>query len=127
VIVIDTHILLWWYGNRRRLSKVALRTLRSAKMLSVAAISLWEVAFLVERGRVRLDEDVEVWLEELLLEDEIELLPLTPAIAARSQRLGVFHGDPADRLIVATALCHGGRLVTADEAIHKSGVVQTIW
>ncbi|MBI2377938.1 MAG: type II toxin-antitoxin system VapC family toxin [Deltaproteobacteria bacterium] len=127
MIVLDTHALLWWIKKHKRLSKPALRLIERSSRRGVAAISLWEIARLVEQGRVRLDVEVEDWLADALSLDGVELLPLTPAIAARSTRLGSFHGDPADRLIVATALLHDAILVTADGAIEDCGLVETVW
>lgn len=127
MIVLDTHVLLWWIKKHKRLSKPALRVIARTPRRGVAAISLWEIARLVEQERLKLDVEVEDWLEEALAIDGVELLPLTAAIAARSTRLGAFHGDPADRLIVATALVHGAALVTADGPIEDSGIVETIW
>ena len=125
--VLDTHALVWWATKNKRLTKAARREIERSKRRGVAAISLWEVAHLIGRGKLRIDVDSESWLEELLACDRVELLPLTAAIAARSCALGAFHGDPADRLIVATALVHGARLVTADTAIHDSRVVESVW
>lgn len=127
MIVLDTHALVWWIGKHKRLSRAAKRVIDRDARRGVAAISLWEVARIVEAGRLRLDVDVEDWFAEVFALDGVELLPLTPAIAARSTRLASLHGDPADRLIVATALVHGAALVTADDAIEESGVVQTVW
>ena len=67
------------------------------------------------------------WMDDALQEAGIDLLPLTPAVAVASAQLGEFHGDPADRLIVATALTHGATLVTKDERIRQAGLVRTAW
>lgn len=82
---------------------------------------------LVARGRITLDRDPVAWMEDSLAAERLELLPLTPAVAAASAALGDFHGDPADRLIVATALVHGATLLTRDERIRAAGVVRTVW
>lgn len=82
---------------------------------------------LAARGRIELDRDPVIWMEDALVEVGVDLLPLTPAVAAASAQLGDFHGDPADRLIVATALTHGAVLVTKDERIRGFGAVRTAW
>ena len=82
---------------------------------------------LVARGRIELDRDPVTWIEDSLCAEQIELLPLTPAVAASSARLEAFHGDPADRLIVATALTRGAALATGDERIRSQPTVKTVW
>jgi PIN domain nuclease of toxin-antitoxin system len=94
--------------------------------LGVAAISTWEVAMLVAKKRLTLDRDVLVWLRDALAQPKMMLLPLTPEIAASSARLSM-HGDPADRMIVATALAHGSDLVSADRTIRRGGLVTVVW
>jgi len=127
LIVLDTHAFLWWGQRNRRLTRAALRAIERSPRRGVAAVTLWELARLAEQQRIKVDVDIEAWLEEALAQEGVELLPITPGVAARSTRLGAFHADPADRLIVATALVHDVPLVTADSAITDSGVVETIW
>ncbi len=84
----------------------------------VSAITPWEVALLVEKGRLRLGREVRAWLESTLALPGIVLVPIQPAIAVDSVRLpGSFHADPADRLIVAMSRHRGVPLLTADRAI----------
>ena len=82
---------------------------------------------LAARGRIELDRDPVSWMEDSLRAEDIELLPLTPAIAVIAAQLESFHGDPADRLIVACALANGALLATKDEKISTAGIVKTIW
>jgi PIN domain nuclease of toxin-antitoxin system len=83
----------------------------------VSAISCWEIAKLVERGRIDLERDLGEWLRDAL-EPSAILLPLTPRIAIEACKLpGRFHRDPADQIIVATARVHNVSLMTADEKI----------
>jgi PIN domain nuclease of toxin-antitoxin system len=82
---------------------------------------------LAARGRIELDRDPATWMEDALRSANIELLPLTPPVAVVSAQLGAFHGDPADRLIVATALTHGAVLITKNEKIRQADVVKTVW
>jgi PIN domain nuclease of toxin-antitoxin system len=89
-------------------------------MLSV--ISVWEVALLEAKGRVSLQMDCEAWVRRALAAPGLTLAPLTSEIAIQSTRLpGVLHGDPADRLIVATARAHGAVLMTKDRRLLAYG------
>ena len=92
--------------------------MRSREGLAVSAISCWEVAKLVERGRLQLPMDLHDWLDLALDPSGVSLIPLSPGIAAASTRLpGVFHRDPADQIIVATSRLHDFPLATCDEKI----------
>ena len=82
---------------------------------------------LVDRERIQIDRGAIEWLEGALAQDRVELLPLTPAIAVTSTQLGNFQGDPADRLIAATAIVHSAKLVTQDQRIADSPLVDTVW
>lgn len=128
MIVLDTHAWIWWASDPDRLSKDALAAVDNARRLAIAAISCWEFSMLVEKGRITVDRGPVNWIEQTLEELSIELLPLTPVVAVKSAQLGRgFHGDPADRLIVATALAHSASLVTKDEKIRGFNLVNTIW
>jgi PIN domain nuclease of toxin-antitoxin system len=127
MILLDTHAWLWLTSDPDRLGEAARKAIRNERSRSIAAISCWEVAMLAARGRIELDRDPVSWMEDSLRAEDIELLPLTPAVAVASAQLEPFHGDPADRLIVATALAHGAPLVTKDENIKASGIVKTVW
>jgi PIN domain nuclease of toxin-antitoxin system len=86
--------------------------------LQVSAISVWEIALLESKGRITFNEECRLWVQRALAAPGIALAPLTPDIAIESTRLpSTFHGDPADRIIAATARACGGTLVTADKAI----------
>jgi PIN domain nuclease of toxin-antitoxin system len=127
VIVLDTHAWIWLASDPAKLGKEAQRLLRRDRVRGVAAISCWELATLAASGRIDLDREPAVWMDDALREVGAALLPLTPAVAAASANLGDFHGDPADRLIVATALTHGAVLLTKDEQIREFGAVRTAW
>jgi len=128
VIILDTHAWIWWVSDPGKLGKKAARAIRSARALGVAAISCWEVATLVEKGRVRLDRSPLDWIEAALALPRIELFPLTPAVAVRAAQLGpVFPGDPADRMIAATALVQSASLVTKDERLQAVTILPTVW
>lgn len=120
MIVLDTHIWVWWVHRYPRLTSEHLRQLEAFEVqgLGVSAISCWEVAKLVEGERLELSRPVEEWLSYALSYPGVVFLPLTPAIAVESARLpGEFHRDPADQIIVATARVHQCRLATADRKI----------
>jgi PIN domain nuclease of toxin-antitoxin system len=87
-------------------------------------MSLWEIAKLVERGRLELTQSLDDSLEQLETSAFVTMLPLTGRVAIESTRLGArFHSDPIDQVIAATARCHGLTLLTVDERIIDSGVV----
>lgn len=130
-LLLDTHILVWWLGDLDRLSAGQARALKQAdadgERIGVAAVTLWEIAKMAQRGRIQLGRSVDVVLEEIERHSGIELLPLTARIALESTRLGDrVPSDPTDQLIVATARVHALRLVTSDDRIRKSGVVPVI-
>lgn len=128
MILLDTHAWVWWVTGSPRLSKRARAAIDDAPRVGVSAITCFEVAQLAARGRLVLDRDVALWLEQSLALPGFELVPLTPAIAARACALGLdFHKDPHDRMIVATALVLGASLVTADQEIQSAGLVTTVW
>ena len=118
MIVLDTHVLLWLRYGEGRLGKRARRILEDAWLAgdaAVSAISFWEIAMLHDRRRLTLLRDIESWRGALLAEGLVEI-PVDGQVGIRAARLADFHGDPADRLIVATAL-EGQRLATADRRI----------
>jgi PIN domain nuclease of toxin-antitoxin system len=127
LIVLDTHAWIWLSSDPHKLGRAGRAALRRERSRGVAAISCWEVATLAALGRITLDRDPVAWMEESLQAEGLELLPLTPAVAAASAALRDVHADPADRLIVATALTHGARLVTRDRRIRELAGVRTIW
>jgi len=128
VIVIDTHVWVWWLTKPERLPKKATRVIEKAARLCVAAISCWEVAMKTQSGKLRFDRPVDAWLETALRADNrIELVPLTPRIAVAAVQLSWDHADPADRFIVATARVNDAPLITADERILDAGLVRCVW
>ncbi len=120
MIVLDTHIWIWWVHGDAHLTPGIQNFLQEheADGLGVSAISCWEVAKLVERGRLNLNLSVGDWLEAALNYPGIQLLSLTPEVAVESTQLPPpFHKDPADQIIVATSRLLQVPLVTLDHAI----------
>lgn len=128
MIVLDTHAWVFLVDDPKRMGKAARRAIGKADRLGVAAVSLWEVALLVEKRRLSLDRDLLPWIQDALREPKVELLPLTPAVVSTAHQLrGALDGDPGDRLIVATALVEGATLASKDGRITDSGVVTVVW
>jgi len=126
--VLDTAAWIWRASDPERLSANARRALDGAERVLVSAISVWEVAMLVAKRRIALDRPVEQWVDVALALPGIQLAPLEPAIAIRSTRLpGAFHPDPADRIVVATALEHAAPVITPDDRIRSYPHVQSSW
>jgi PIN domain nuclease of toxin-antitoxin system len=122
LLLLDTHCWLWaQLGQVDRLSRravAAMRNAESAGNLRVSVISVWELGMLEERGRVALPMNIRKWVEEALTKPGISLAPLTTEIAIESSNLpGNLHGDPADRIIVATARAWNATLLTKDERL----------
>ena len=118
MILLDTHVVLWQELDDRRLGPQTRRTIERAlqeSMASVSAISFWEVGMRVQKGQLELGLDLHVWRHNLL-EGGLTELGVDGDIAVRAGLLSDMHGDPADRIIVATAL-EGHQLVTADRRI----------
>lgn len=128
VIVLDTHAWVWWAARSPRLSRRARAAIDGEREVGIAAISCWEVAMLVAKGRLELDRDVLTWIRQSLMLPSVTVIELTPEIAVAAADLGRgFPGDPADRLITATAVRNAASLVTADRRIRSSRRVPTIW
>ncbi len=131
MIVLDTHTLLWWVNDPTTLSKPAKQTIDAAvesRSVYVSSITAWEIALLVERGRLRLALDVRDWLCRCEALPFLTFVPINNAIAVESVRLPDFpHADPADRIITATALSLGAALVTKDDKLQNYPHVKTIW
>jgi PIN domain nuclease of toxin-antitoxin system len=125
VLLLDTHVWLWLVNGAEPIKRPVLSAVEGAArrgLIRVSAISVWEVAMLVAKGRVRLAKDCLAWVHEALSAPGTSLLPLTPEISVESSRLpGEFHGDPADRILVATARLLGATLLTRDERILAYG------
>jgi PIN domain nuclease of toxin-antitoxin system len=128
LIVLDTHTWVWWVSCPDWLSAVARNLIDESEQLAVSPISLWEVATLVRRGRLKLNRDVEIWTRQALARPRLELIPISIDIALQAGGLPEsVRGDPADRLIVATALMKRAKLVTKDARLHELQSVTCVW
>lgn len=130
MIILDTHIWIWWVNGSIELSPVKKRILSDyqADGFGISAISCWEVAKLVEKGRLALTMPVVQWVEQALVYPGIRLLPLDPKIAVASTQLPPpFHNDPADQIITATARELNCTLATDDGRILGYPHVKLAW
>ncbi len=129
MIILDTHIWVWWVHGDKQLTQIQIEIIEAneTEIIGVSAISCWEIAKLVEYKRLVLPVSLNEWFEQALNYPGIQLLELTPQIAVTSTQLpGNFHRDPADQMIVATALEHNCPLVTSDSKIIDYSHIQTI-
>lgn len=131
MIVLDTHVLVWWVSDAASLSARAKALIRASLRrgpLIASTASILEIATAVRRGRLRLSEPVAAWLDYLCSLPELRFEPVSPGIA---QRAGSFDdsmpGDPMDRIIAATALSLGLRLVSADRRLARSPSIKVVW
>lgn len=132
MIVLDTHALLWYLSDQKRLSAKARKAINQHSqqigMLLVSSISVWEISMLVQKGRLALTVDLDSWIGQLEKVPAVRFQPISNKIALTSTHLpGEFHKDPADRMIVATARINACSLVTADEKIRAYPHVESIW
>ena len=129
--LLDTHAWVWWNAVPEKISSRVRETfanLRSEEQIYLSAISVWEVAKLVEKGRLKLGANVDTWIQEALEMPRLQISPLTPVISIESTRLPQpFHDDPADQIIVATARLHDLTIITKDKEIQAYSHVRVIW
>jgi PIN domain nuclease of toxin-antitoxin system len=117
-VLLDTHVVHWWSAEPKRVSPAARQALEGAGELAVAAVSWYELAWLAGRERIVVSVPIRSWLRGLAA--QLRTLPVTPEIAAAAASLPAsFPGDPADRLIYATAVEHGIELVSKDRALRE--------
>jgi len=129
-MLLDTHIWIWWLIGGERLSpaeRIALDTAAQQAPLKISAISLWEAQMLHSHGRLALNLPFASWLMRATVPEVVQVIPLDATVILEIDRLpSDFHGDPADRIIVATARALGLPLATSDRRIRESNLV-TIW
>ncbi|MCL5041898.1 MAG: type II toxin-antitoxin system VapC family toxin [Gammaproteobacteria bacterium] len=133
MIVLDTHAVLWWVNGDPQLSPNALAAIeqemrRDSGVILISAITAWEIALLLEKGRITLSMGIDDWLDTLEEIEGVRIVPVDKATLVESTRLpGDFHKDPADRMIVALARHFNATLITADEKINDYRHVKTLW
>jgi PIN domain nuclease of toxin-antitoxin system len=124
-LLLDTHAWIWLMEGAPGIPAAPRALVEQAAIagrLWVSAISVWEVAMLASKGRVVFSTDVHAWVRQALAAPGLHLAPLSPEIAVASASLpGEFHGDPADRILIATARSLSAKFVTADRAILAYG------
>ena len=127
-VILDTHVVHWWSSEPGRVSRAAAEALSEADELAVAAISWFELAWLAKNERITVTTPIRSWLAQL--SGELRTVGITPAVAETAVSLpSSFPGDPADRLIYATAIEHGWRLVTKDRKLraHRHPRALAVW
>ena len=131
MIVLDTHVLIWWVDGADKLSRIAANIIKRAQAenaIMISSITAWEIAMPVDRGRLTLTMDVSAWLSTVSRVRGIKFIPVDNPIAIGAVDLpGEFQKDPADRLIVATARRFGVPLVTQDRRIRSYPHLKTVW
>ncbi len=115
MIILDTHIWVnWIMSGNTALTPAVVDAMQKESRLAVSAISCFEVSLLANRGKLELTLPVNEWLAEALANSGVESLPVTCEIANRAVMLAEIHRDPADRIIIATALVHDAKLASMD-------------
>lgn len=131
MIVLDTHVLVWWVSTPEKLSKksrkVIEQELKKGEIL-ISSISIWEIYLLVKKGRLQFTTSPDSWLEKVESIPGIRFVPVDNKIAAQSVNLpDPLHKDPANRMIIATALQVGAKLITSDQKILDYPHIQAVW
>ena len=127
-VVLDSHVLHWWSAEPDRITPAAADAIAGADELAVADITWFELAWLAEHERIVVSIPIASWLRQLA--NQVRTIPISPSIANTAVGLpSTFPGDPADRLIYATAVEHGWRLVTKDQRLrgHRHPHPVTVW
>ena len=131
MILLDTSTLIWWTTALEKLSKKARDVIEKEikeGVFFVSSISIWEIYLLVKKEKEGFSVDIDTWLEKVGSSPYINFIPVDNKIAAKSVMLPDFSNkDPADRMIVATALINGATLVTSDKRILNYPHVQSVW
>ena len=131
--LLDTHVLLWWLSGGERLSAAAAAAIDAAERILVSPISCWEVGMLARSGRIRLDRPIAIWIARIFDDRRSGVAQLSPEAAGWAGALddARFPGDPADRLIYATAMENRVPLVSKDERLREyaavAGDVHVLW
>ena len=130
MVVLDTNALIFDALQPKRLTPRALRAIEAASErgdIACSDISLWEIATLVAKDRLDPGAELTQFLHDMIQSRGLSVLPITPEIAALAQSAQFSHGDPADRIISATALYHKAKLVSADARLRKLKTLEVVW
>ena len=131
MIVLDTHILIWWVDSPQKLSKKAKKAIeeeKSKKGILISSISTFEIYLLIKKGKLELTNYPDAWLNRIESLPYVRFIPVDNKIAALSVNLPDFtHKDPADRIIIATAMINGATLITSDKKILNYTHVKAVW
>jgi PIN domain nuclease of toxin-antitoxin system len=129
VIILDTHAWLWWVVSAERLSEAAREAIDRTSRIGVPTIACFEVGTLAARARIRVKRPVDEWIRQALAHPRVEEVPLSAEIAIQAAALDrdAFPGDPADRIVYATALAIGAPLLSADRAIKAFDPARVVW
>jgi PIN domain nuclease of toxin-antitoxin system len=131
VIVLDTHAWVWWLTAPERLSRKTQRLIErnlAESKVRISSISVWEIAMLVARGRLSFAIDFPSWLKEATSVSGTKFHAVDNSVAYQAVNLpGNFHADPADRMIVATALALDATLISGDQKIQDYSYVKVVW
>jgi PIN domain nuclease of toxin-antitoxin system len=128
LVVLDTHAWIWWVTQSKKLSRRAKRAIESARQVGLPAACCWEMAMLVAAGRLKLDREVRQWVRDAMDVPRLLWLELSPDIAVSAGSVAAsFHGDPIDRMVVATALELRAPLISADDKLAGWPGLETIW
>ena len=131
MIVLDTHVLIWFVSSPEKLSNKAREVINKEVKedeILVSSISVWEIYMLVKKGKLKLTIPVDEWVGKVEELEFIRFIPVDNEIAKKSVFLPEpFHQDPADRIIVATAIDKNAELITSDKRILNYPYVKSIW
>lgn len=128
MVVIDTHVLVQDALETKRLSASARKAMEGGHgPVAASDISLWEIAMLIAKRRLRVEADAARFIDDLVHARALRILPITPRIAVLAQSDDFEHGDPADRIIAATAIAHGAALVSADKRLWRVPGLRVLW
>ncbi|MBF0143012.1 MAG: type II toxin-antitoxin system VapC family toxin [Magnetococcales bacterium] len=115
MLLLDTHVWIWWAEQDRRLPRALKEKMEEHKgILAVSSATIYETLTLARRNRITLNRATDDWIERAIYGADIEIIPLDGEIARQAGNLPFHHGDPIDRLIIATAICQKALLASMD-------------